>query len=200
MGRLVGLALIASAVALVIASRAAFEATLAAAVNVLIGVALLMPDLWRRRWGQLRVNVTPRAVPPGAPLVVRAEVRPRRDWTMRGADVSLEAEEVVEVPEPDGHSVERERVVSVRTPILEDRQVLKGGESLTLDATLTVPTEAPPTLRCASGRLEWQVCVRLRGDHSSREEACSLVVLPPPGPHPIGRAQEVETSVRHGHE
>ena len=100
---------------------------------------------------------------------------------------------MVEVPEPDGHTVERERVLSVRTPILEGRRLLEGGKSLTLDTTLAVPTDAAPTLRCASGRLEWHVRVRLEGDHGSREETCSLVVLPPPGQHPADWTRGVQT-------
>ena len=176
-GTLVGLALILFAVVLVVGSRGGVGASIAGAINALIGAAVLAAEVRRRWWGRVAVHIEPNRPELGSDIILRMELRPRWGWTLRRAEATLEAEEVVEVPDPDGHTLHHERVLERRTTIFEGNQSLQAGSLFPLEATLVVPADAPPTFRCPAGRLEWQVRVRLNGYGTPWEDVFPIVVL-----------------------
>jgi hypothetical protein len=189
LGPLVGGSLLAAAVVLVVVARGALEATLAALVNAAIGAALVVPAWRRRRWGWVRVVWQPRRPVLGDEVVVRAEVRRRRPWTLTRAVVSLEAEEMVDVPEADGHATERSGLLTFPRPLFEGRRLVGAGEMVSLEATLTLPGDAPPSFHCGSGGVDWQVRLSIEGDHGGRDEVQPIVVGPASGKAAGGGAE-----------
>lgn len=178
LARGVGWILAAAALTLLIASRGALEASLAAGINLMIAARLLWPDLVGRRWDRLALRVQPLAVPMGESVTLTLEVRPRRDWNLRRGEAELLAEEVVVVPDADGHTTERETVCSVRAPLFDGPMTLTRSHSVTFTKSMDVPPDVAPSLRSASGRVEWQARIRLEGDTNVQPQTREFVVLP----------------------
>lgn len=176
-GRLVGVALILFGALLIIASSAELGATIAGSINALIGVALLTGDVRRHWWGRVAVDFEPNRPVLGSSFAVRAALRPRRSFILRRAEATLEAEEIIDVPDPDGHTTRSERVVELRSTIFEGNQSIQAGTLFPLHAIMAIPADAPPAFRCPAGRVEWQVRVRLEGNRAPWERVFPLVVV-----------------------
>ena len=181
LGPVLGALLVAAAVVLVVLSRAAVDATLAAVVNAAIGIALLTPKFRDWRWGRLTLAWHPARPALESIVTVEAQCSRRRAWTLHRAVVSLEAEEAVDVPNADGHSVERSSILALRQSLFEGERPVGAGEVVSFAATLDLPRDAPPSFRGGSGRVEWQVRLSVDGDAGVREEVQAIIVVPAGG-------------------
>jgi hypothetical protein len=119
------------------------------------------PIIARRRLGPVGAQVTPGIVRPGEAVTCSLRFQPRANVDLSEATATLRGTEIVDWQSGDETHTRRCTISEQPVTFAQDRRLM-AGESITVEASLPVPANAPTTFMSAHQQVVWQVRLHLK--------------------------------------